>query len=133
MEGALRARLLAAPAVTDRLASWQDEKAIFWVERPQRSGLNAITLQIIDEDREQHMAGFQKTQRAVVQIDIWAVSYAAAKALKEAVIATLTPRATVEGIRFDRSFVRALDRSETHDGKLIFRPSLDFTIHYSPA
>lgn len=125
-ESALRARLLAAAPVTSLV-----EQRITWVNRPQGSALPAITLQIIDDDRAQHMAGFQGLQRVVVQLDIWATSYGQGKALKEAVIAALAPENTSNGIHFERAFVRARDLSERTETQFIHRPSLDFTFHYS--
>lgn len=128
MEGALRARLLAAAPITALVG-----QRVYWVDRPQASALPAITLQIIDEDRAQHMQGFQATQQTTVQIDIWADKYGQGKALKEAVITALAPRATFNGVRFDRAFVRARDLSERTEAQFIHRPSLDFYLTYSPA
>jgi hypothetical protein len=126
MEGALRARLLAAAPITALVA-----QRVYWVDRPQASALPAITLQIIDEDRAQHMQGFHGLQRVVVQVDGWASSYGQGKALKEAIVDALTPAATANGIRFDRAFVRARDLSERTETQFIHRPNLDFTFHYS--
>ena len=126
MEGALRSRLLAAAPVTALAA-----QRIYWVDRPQATALPAITLQIIDENRAQHMGGFQGLQMATVQVDIWATTYAQGKTLKEAVIAALVPEITINGVTFGRAFVRARDLSERTDTQFIHRPSLDFTINYS--
>jgi hypothetical protein len=130
-EGALRARLLSAAPVVALVADWRDTKAIYWVDRPQASALPAITLQTIDDDRAQHMGGFQSMQRALVQVDIWAATYAAGKALKEAVIAALVPAASGNGIDFRRAFVRGRDLSEQTETQFVHRPSLDFTFFYS--
>jgi hypothetical protein len=126
MEGALRARLLAAAPVAALVGD-----RVYWVDRPQAETLPAITLQIIDEPREQHMGGFQAMQSVVVQLDVWAASYSSAKALKEAVIAALVPAASGNGIDFRRAFVRARDLSERTETAFIYRPSLDFTFFYS--
>lgn len=135
MEGALRARLIAAPAVI--AAVWKapttNVPAIYWVTRPQGTGLPAITLQIIDDPREQHMKDVQGLQSTLVQIDVWATTYAQGKALKEAVIAALLPAETSNGIKFGRAFVRSRDLSERVETQLIYRPSMDFTIWHSPA
>jgi hypothetical protein len=128
MEAALRARLLAAGPVTALTGQRVD-----WVERPQGAALPAVTLQLIEDARAQHMEGFSGAQRAVVQVDAWATTYAQGKALKEAIIAALVPANESNGIRFERGFVTARDLSERAETQFIFRPSLDFTFHYAPA
>lgn len=128
MEGALRARLIAAAPVTALAA-----QRIYWVERPQSSALPAVTLQIIDDEREQHMKGVQGMLSTLVQIDAWATTYAAAKALKEAIIAALLPANTSNGIKFGRAFVRNRDLSERTETQFIFRHSMDFTINHASA
>lgn len=125
-EGALRARLTGAGSITTLTA-----QRIYWVTRPQATILPAITLQIIDEDREQHFEGFQLLQTVLVQIDIWAATYAQGQTLKEALIAAAAPEVISNGIHFRRAFVRARDLSERTETAFIFRPSLDFTFHYS--
>lgn len=128
MEGALRARLIAAAPVAALIA-----QRIYWVERPQATGLPAVTLQIIDDPREQHMKGLHGHQAVLVQVDAWGGTYAQTKALKEAIIAALLPAETSNGIVFGRAFVRSRDLSETTEAGLIFRASLDFTINHAPA
>ncbi len=125
-EGALRARLTAAAPVTALVG-----QKIYWVDRPQSTALPAITLQMIDDNRAQHMGGFHSLQRAVVQVDVWASSYASGKAIKEAVIAALVPEVTANAVEFQRAFVTARDISERTETQFIHRPSLDFTFHYS--
>lgn len=125
-EMALHARLIAAAPVAAQVAD-----RVFWIDRPQGSELSAITLQIVIEDREQHMQGFQGRQFVTVQVDGWAETYAKAKALKEAIIAALIPPAEVDGVRFGRASVVARDLSERTETRLLFRPSMDFTFNYS--
>lgn len=126
-QGALRARLLEAPAVAELVA-----QRVTWVDRPQAAALPAITLQIIFEDRAQHMTGFVGRQFASVQVDVWASSSTEAASLKEAVIAALVPKTTTQGIRFGRALVTARDQSERTEAQFIYRPSLDFSINYAP-
>lgn len=128
VEAAIRNRLLSNSAVVNFVAD-----RVYWVERIQGEALPGITLQIIDEDRRQHLRGFDSLQPLVVQIDIWATTHAQGKAIKDAVILALVPAATVDGFKFNRAFVRARDLSERTDGRMIFRPSLDFTFNYSLA
>lgn len=125
-EGALRARLLAAAPITALVA-----QRAYWVDRPQASALPAITLQVINEPREQHFGGFESLQRMLVQVDGWATSYGQGLALKEAIIAALVPAETSNGIIFTRAFVTARDLSERTETAFIFRPSMDFTFHYA--
>lgn len=128
-EGALRARLTGAAAVTAIVA-----QRIYWVDRPQAQPLPAITLQIIDEPRDQHMGGFQNLQFVLVQIDIWATTYAQGKALKEAVIAAVTPEVTANGIEFGTATnIRIRDLSERTETQFIHRPSIEARFNYSPA
>ncbi len=128
MEGALRARLVAAAPVAALVGA-----RIYWTERPQASALPAVTLQVIDDEREQHMKGVQGMQSTLVQIDAWAATYASGKALKEAIIAALLPANSSNGVNFGRSFVRSRDLSERTETQFIFRQSMDFTINHASA
>lgn len=128
METALRARLLAAPAVTALV-----DQRVYWVERPQGSQLEAITLQHVSDTRRTNFDGFDGMQPGYVQVDVWASSYAKGKAIKEAVIAALAPPAVQDGIRFTRADADARDLSERAETITIFRPSIDFTFFYGAA
>jgi hypothetical protein len=130
-QGALRARLTGAPAITALVGT--APARVYWVDRPQASALPAITLQVIDEPREQHMGGFHSLQAVTVQVDAWATSYASARAVKEAVIDTLVPEQTGNGIAFQRAFVRTRDLGERVETQFIHRSSMDFVFHYSLA
>ncbi len=127
-EGALRSRLTSAAPVTALVG-----QRVYWIERPQSSALPGITLQMVDDERGQHFGGFHSLQRAVVQVDVWASSYASGKAIKEAIIAALVPEVTANGVKFQRAFVAARDLSERTETQFIHRPSMDFTFHYSVA
>lgn len=124
--GALKARLLAEPAVSTIVGN-----RVTWVDRPQGQALPAITLQVVDDERAQHMKGFQGLRRSVVQVDVWATGYRQAEAIKEAVIETLVPSGTALGVQFSRAFVRARDLGERTEAQFIYRPSMDFTFFYS--
>lgn len=134
MENALRARLLAAAPVAALVG-----KKVDWVERPQKDALPGITLQIVTDERVQTYSGFAGLQPGYVQVDVWAQTYATAKALKEAIIGTdaspgaLVPGGTFYGIRFTRAFVTARDLSERTDTQFIFRHSIDLNFHYATA
>jgi hypothetical protein len=127
MAGALRARLLAAPAVTALVG-----QRVYWVDRPQTTGLPAITLQLVSEGRPQHMGGFDGLFDARVQVDIWSESHAEAWVISEAVIAAIIPEQTGNGISFSRAFLDARrDLGERIETKFVHRTSLDLLIHYS--
>lgn len=121
-QGALRSRLTGITATGGR---------VYWINRPQASQMPAITLQMIDDDRAQHFGGFQSVQRALVQVDVWSQTYEAAQQIKEAIIAALVPEVETNGISFQRAFVTSRDLSERTETAFIYRPSLDFTFHYS--
>lgn len=92
-EGALRARLLAASPRT------------YWVDRPQAAALPAAVLQKMGGRRDQHMKGFNDLRPTRVQFEAWALSFAAAKTLLEALIAAAVPENTSNGIIFNRALV----------------------------
>lgn len=131
VEAAIRARLLAAAAVTAHVG-----ERVYWVERIQGDAYPGITLQVVHEDRAQHLRGFQSLQSLQVQIDVWSRTHLVGKQIKDAVIETLVPAAQVGGIKFQRAFVTARDLSP-HAGRdlsgeaPVFRPSLDFTFNYN--
>lgn len=126
-QGALRARLVAAAAVTALVGT-----RIYWVERPQASALPSITLQTIAEERPQHMAGLENMKVSRVQIDCWASSYAQAQALAEAVIAAVVPENTSNGIVFHRTFIDSIrDLGERTETQFIHRASLDLIFNHN--
>ena len=126
MQGALRARLVGQTPAASR---------VYWLDRPQTTGLPAITLQIISRDRDQHMDGFQELQFARVQVDVWAVSYDTSQDVTEAAVAALAPPQTGNGIQFTRMFFESernlTERSDA--GALVHRTSFDALVHYQPA
>jgi hypothetical protein len=128
-QSALRARLKAdAPVVT--LVGTR----IDWVDRPQTTALPAITLQTISDLRPQHMGGFDGTKEARVQVDVWAATYASAKAITEAVLAVLVPANTANGVSFSRAFVDNIrDLGERIETQFIHRTSMDLIIHHASA
>lgn len=128
-QGALRARLIAAAPVTALVV-----QRIYWVDRPQTSGLPAITLQTITEDRPQHMKGFDGLDRSLVQIDCWASTHIQSTQLAEAVIAALSPEGTGNGVHFERAFVDSIrDLGERVETQFIHRASLDIIFHHATA
>lgn len=124
METALRARLKSAGAVTAIVGTRID-----WTERPQRSALPAVVLQVVADSRAQHMAGFAGFRATRVQIDCFAVKRDTVVQLREAVIAAAVPAAEQDGIEFLRAFVNAVrDRGENSETGFVHRDLIDLTI-----
>lgn len=131
IEEALVARLRADTAVAALLARTPDDKpAVHWDERPQSGGLPAVTLQTVFEDHAQNFTGFDGLQRALIQVDAWALTRDERKALKDATIAALVPPWSGAGIGFERATLTAQDSSESDETRTVFRSRMDFTFHH---
>lgn len=128
MEGALRARLLAAAPVTNIVGT-----RVYWDDRPQGSPLPAVLLTVISDIRDQTLKDFDILQ-ARVQADAIGTTFAQKKALKEAVIATLAPAHLNDGIQFMRATqISAVPRNERTETQFIFRDAIDFFIRWKAA
>lgn len=128
LQAGLRARLLADSAVAAIVGA-----RIYWVDRPQETTYPAITLQTISDPRPEHLKGFDGARATRVQVDCWAkgaAGYGVALSLARAVIAAISPPATVSGKRFGRGSVEGQrDLGETvTDGSFVHRQSVDFSI-----
>lgn len=126
MEGALRARIVAAAtAAADR---------VYWVDRPQGSALPSVTLQVVTGDYPQLYEGLQATRDPRVQLDVWGRTYAEAKAIMVAIIAALAPKNTSNGIVFDNIIFEnerdGLERLETTN---VYRRGIDLIVWHQPA
>lgn len=125
MQGALRARLLGQTAASQR---------VYWMTRPQASDLPAITLQTVTGDYPRTYGSLQGTRDTRVQLDAWATSYGAARAILVAAIAGLTPKETSNGIVFDNILFESerdfIERVGTTD---IYRTSIDLIVWHYPA
>lgn len=126
MQGGLRARLVsAATAAGDR---------VYWVSRPQGRDLPAITLQTVSGERPETYAGFQAWREPRVQMDVWALTYAEARAILEAAITALAPRETSNGIKFDSmGFEGEADSLEQTETATIYRTRIDLLVRHEPA
>lgn len=126
MPGALRARITGA--------NTSAASRVYWVERPQAAALPAVTLQIISDQRPQHMKGFDSLRGTLVQVDCWGDDYGAVTALKEAVLAAIVPENTLNGIRFDRAIIDSeRDLGEQGTTKFIHRASFDLIVWWAAA
>lgn len=126
MQGALRARLIAAATAAGSQVSW--------VDRPQGTALPAITLQTISGSRPQTYEGFQGWRETRVQADAWGTSYGEANGIREAIIAAAGVLETVNGVRFDRTeFENERDGLEQLDTATVYRAGIDLLVRHAPA
>lgn len=124
MPGALRARIVAAATSAGA--------RVTWVDRPQADALPAVTLQIVSDQRPQHLKGFNPLRATRVQIDCWGDNYGEVTALKEEVLAAVVPGITANGIRFDRAIIDSeRDLGERTETQFIHRASLDLIIWWA--
>lgn len=109
---------------------------VYWVERPQAGPLPALVLQIVSEDRPQHLKGFEDMRTARVQFAALSKIYLEAKGILEAAIAVATPNASVtlddKTVEYWRASLDGLrDTSEDVPGiGLVHRPLADLSIRY---
>lgn len=109
----------------------------YWVARSQSDALPAIVLQVISEERAQHLDSFEDMRVARVQVSALALRYGQARQVLEAAIAALVPpvqvsdatnavvfwRASVEGPR---------DTAEEVAGTgMVHRPIADLIVRYA--
>lgn len=137
MRQALRKRQIDDPAVLALVGT-----RVTWMTRPQASALPAVTMQTINDERPQHLKGFDDARGTRVQIDCWAThvdgvadAYAQTVRLAEAVIAAIINPATIEGIRFGRATIEGQrDLSEDKPGGgILYRQSLDIRFWHEGA
>lgn len=131
MEEALRSRLRANAGIAALVGVRVD-----WIERPQGSGLPALTLQIVSPGRDYTYDGASGTASPRVQADCWGSTYLEAKQLSRALIAAMEPRATQGGVKFGPSFIdaaRDMPPEELDGGTKVYRVSLDIIVWNSPA
>lgn len=126
MEGALRARIVAAAtAAADR---------VYWVDRPQGSTLPSITLQVVTGDYPQTYGGLDAHRDPRVQMDVWGRTYAEAKAIMVAALTALNGRAVSNGVAFDNIIFEgerdSLERLETMN---VYRRGIDLIVWHAPA
>lgn len=132
MEDALRTFLLADPGLSALIAT-----RVVWLRRPQGSALPSITLQIVSGDHEYTMAGREGLVGSLVQMDIWAATYASMKDVERALIAALD---NLKSAPFQGGFIESQrESSEAQDGPDAsgstdyFRSSLDIRVWHAAA
>lgn len=124
METALRSRLLDDGPLSSLVGSNID-----WTVRPERSTYPAVVLQVIGDDRSQHMRGFNGFRQTNVQIDCFAIDRSSVVDIRDAVIAAVVPSGEKDGVTFLRSFIRnVIDLGANSETGFVHRDSIDFTI-----
>ena len=128
MEEALLALIRADAAVTTALGT-----RINWLRRPQEdTDYPAATLQVVNRLPGYHSKGRDGLTQSRVQIDVWAVSYAAAKTAMRAVQNVLSGYSgTNAGVTFQGIFVeseRDTPDEEASGNKRLFRITTDLQV-----
>lgn len=131
MEDALTTRLLASPALSALVGN-----RITWGERVKKEPLPAITMLVVSPGRNYVHGGADPTGNPRIQFDCYGSTSAQAKAVADALIATLEARATVGGIAFSAALLDAERGPLIEDvggGLKVHRFSLDFFVWFSLA
>lgn len=100
---------------------------------PQNTAFPYATLLDVTDSRPQHLSGFD-LEFARVQIDVWALSVADARAGMETLLAALVPGNTSNGHTFQRADIALGPRSvggERQGDTIIYRRSADLVIAHS--
>lgn len=130
MEADLRSRILADAS----LARLVTAERTAWGDRPQASGLPAITLDTVSDARPQHMAGNQALRDTRVQVDVWSLDKIQAQQLRDLVIAAVVPAGLQGATRFRRSFVNDVRASWEKPGTaVVYRETIDLTVWHAAA
>lgn len=101
---------------------------VYWGERPQGTAFPAIVLQVISDPRPTHLKGYQELRSTLVQLDVYATTYAAALAIARQAIAIMKVPATVSGKVFSACFVdNQRDTIEVVETSKVYRQSVDLS------
>lgn len=127
MEEALRGHLAANNGLAQLVGA-----AIQWAVR---EGAPSVALHLIDALPDQTLKGPSGLVQARVQIDCWAATFLAAKAIGEAVRAAMPPtQSVVDGVRFQSCVEIDLERTTAGEPpNLLHRTRIDFRVSFSPA
>lgn len=126
MQQALRRR---AKEAAGALATQLD-----WGAVPEGTSRPYGTLLTVDDADKALLDGGADLGDALVQVDCYGDTYGAARALAKAIKAGITPAATVDGVRFERSFVDGpSDSREQGAAGLVHRCRLDVRVRYAAA
>ncbi len=124
MQSGVRARLLANSTVVGLVGTRID-----WGQRPQGAPYPSIVLQTISDPRPAHLKDYEEARSTLVQMDVYATTYAAALSIARAAIAVLKVPTTISGKVFGPAFVDGQrDTVEPSGTTNIHRQSVDFNI-----
>ena len=102
---------------------------VFWGERPQGTAFPAIVLQVISDPWPAHLKDYQETRSTLVQVDVYALTYAQALAIARQAIAIMKVPVTISGKVFAASFVdNQRDTIEVVETSNVHRQSVDLSI-----
>lgn len=123
----VRARLLADATVAAGVATRID-----WGQRPQGAAYPSIVLQTVSDPRTAHLKDYDETRVTLIQLDVYATTYAAALSIARNAIEVLKVPATISGKVFGPAFVVSQrDTVETSGTTNIHRQSVDFSIWHT--
>ena len=127
MEEALRARIAGQSGVTALVGT-----RIYWGLAPQSVAGDFVAMHVISGPRDYTMQAASGLRQTRVQVDCWAGTYGAAKAIARAIESAVSGfKGTVSGKTFQGIFIDAErddDTSDTGDGVTRYRTSLDLLI-----
>lgn len=126
LQSGIRARLLANGTVSAAVGTRID-----WGQRPQGAPYPSIVLQTISDPRPAHLKDYDGARSTLIQLDVYATTYAAALTIARAAIAVLKVPATISGKAFGPAFVDGQrDTVEPSGTTNIHRQSVDFNIRH---
>lgn len=102
---------------------------VHWGNPPQGTLLPYVRLNTISDPRPQHLKDYDSARQVRVQVDCFAASYAAARALAEKIIAATATPATVGGVKFGRIKAEGpRDLGEDTTTGFVHRASVDLLV-----
>lgn len=123
----VRARLLA-----NGLVSGAVNTRIDWGQRPQGAPFPSIVLQTISDARPAQLKDYNETRSTLIQMDVYATTYAGALSIARNAIAVLKVPTTISGKVFGPAFVDSQrDTVEPLGTTNIHRQSVDFSIWHT--
>jgi hypothetical protein len=130
MEEALRAKLLANPAIAAMA------KKIVWGARPDASLLPSITLQQVGAGRNYTHGGADDLTDPLIQFDYWATSQFEAWTLERLVTSEMETPGTIGGVSFPAAFLESqqdFDPEDIDGGGTVYRRIADWRVYSQPA
>lgn len=130
MEEALRAKLLASPAIAAMVA------VVAWGARPDATALPAITLSQVGAGRNYTHDGADDLTAPLIQFDYWAASQWEAVQLERLVTTEMETPSTVDGVAFGIAFLESqqdFDPEDIDGGTTVYRRIADWRVYSQPS